>query len=61
MSKPSGGPGSLFGFLFDAETQVRADEKYQRALAEDQERQAGEGAARESEERREGEPKCWIN
>lgn len=67
--KPSGGLGSLFAFLFAPETRARVDEEYQRALAMDQEQQAMEGAARDtepgnkpkSEERKKGKPKCWIN
>jgi hypothetical protein len=59
--KPIGrGLGSLFGFLFDAETRARVDKEW---------RQATEEAARESEasnkaaleKRKEGEPKCWVN
>jgi hypothetical protein len=57
--KRSGGPGSLFAFLFTPEQRAQANEEYQRALAEEQERQAKKP---ESEERKEGEPrKCWIN
>ncbi len=52
--------GSLFAFLFDAETRARADKEW---------KQATEEAARESEasnkpapeKRKEGEPKCWVN
>src|SRR6266550_3754894 len=54
MSKPITELGSLFGGLFSAETRTRANEEYQRALAEGQERQA-------AKEQKEGEQKCWIN
>ncbi len=54
MSKPITELGSLFGGLFSAETRTRANEEYQRALAEEQERQA-------AKEQKEGEQKCWIN
>jgi hypothetical protein len=50
--------GSLFGGLFTPGKTAKDKEEYQRALkqaqAEEQERQA-------ADERKEGEPKCWIN
>jgi hypothetical protein len=45
--------GSLFGGLFSAQQTAKDKEEYQRALAEEQERQAEKPAA--------DEPKCWIN
>lgn len=47
---------SLFAGLFSVKN--RATEEYQRAL-EDAQQQQAEGT--ESGERKEGEPKCWIN
>jgi hypothetical protein len=49
--------GSLFAGLFSAEASARANEEYQRALAEEQELQA----KKPSDEPKEGDPKCWIN
>jgi hypothetical protein len=47
--------GSLFGGLLSEEQRTRANEEYQRELAEEQAKKP------ESEERKEGESKCWIN
>jgi hypothetical protein len=54
-------PAPLLAILFGTEATARASEEYERALAEGRAGQAGESIASESEQRREGEPKCWIN
>ena len=62
MSKPNGGHASLFAFLFPPKPRTQLNERYQqaleRALAKDHEQQAKKP---ESEEQKEGEPKCWVN